>query len=368
MEIFRKFGFDKPLFIIILAILCFGLVMVFSSSVILANEKYQKPFFFFISQLIGVILGIVLAFLVLTVKYPFYQNKYFIVGLLVLSISLLILCLLLPSLGVTKRWLYLYGFRFQPSELAKLSLILYFAYYFDRRQDRLNEIQTLFLPLGILFLFIFLIVKEPDHSTALIIFIISILMLFIGGIKLKYFLFTGLVSLTIISLNMIKSTYALTRIFTFISPERDPLGSGFQALQSKLAVGSGGIFGVSLGESTQKLFFLPCAHTDYIYAIIGEELGILGTISVLLLFCLFFWRGMVVSWRAPNTFSRLAAAGITFSIFFQAMLNISIVLGLGPPTGLPLPLFSYGRSSLIVTMFSIAILMHISQRKRNDRI
>ena len=368
MEIFRKFGFDKPLFFVIMAILCYGLVMVFSSSVILANEKYQEPFFFFISQLIGVMLGIVLAFLILTVKFPFYQNKYFIIGLLILSISLLTLCLLLPSLGSTKRWLYLFGFRFQPSELAKLSLILFFAYYLDRKQNNLKEIKTLLVQLGILFLFIFLISEDPDHSTGLIICIISIVLLFIGGVKCNFFLLTGVASLTFIAFSLIKSTYALTRIFTFISPERDPLGSGFQALQSKLAVGSGGIFGVSLGESTQKLFFLPCAHTDYIYAIIGEELGILGTISVLLLFGLFFWRGLLVSWKAPNTFSRLAAAGITFSIFFQAMLNISIVLGLGPPTGLPLPLFSYGRSSLTMTIFSIAILLHISQRKRNDRI
>jgi len=368
VEIFRKFGFDKPLFFIILAILCFGLVMVFSSSVILANEKYQGPFFFFTSQLIGVLLGIVLAFLILTVKYPFYQNKYFIITLLILSLSLLTICLMLPSLGGTKRWLYLFGLRFQPSELAKLSLILFFAYYFDRNQNRIKEIQTLIIPLGILFSFIFLIIKEPDHSTALIIFIVSILMLFIGGTKIKYFLFTGFATLTFIAFSLIKSSYALTRIFTFISPERDPLGSGFQALQSKLAVGSGGIFGVSLGESTQKLFFLPCAHTDYIFAIIGEELGFFGTISVLLLFGLFLWRGLVISWKAPNNFSRLAAAGITFSIFFQAMLNISIVLGLGPPTGLPLPLFSYGRSSLTMIIFSIAILLHISQRKRNDRI
>jgi cell division protein FtsW len=368
MEIFRKFGFDKPLFFIILAILCYGLVMVFSSSVILADEKYDEPFFFFINQLIGVALGIVLAFLILTVKFPFYQNKYFIIGLLILSVLLLTLCLLLPSFGPTKRWLYFLGFRFQPTELAKLSSILFFAYYLDRNQNRLKEIQTLLVPLGIIFLFIFLIIKEPDHSTALIIFIISIVMLFIGGVKFKFFLFTGVTSLAFIAFSMIRSTYALNRIFTFLSPDRDPLGSGFQALQSKLAVGSGGIFGVSLGESTQKLFFLPCAHTDYIYAIIGEELGILGTVSVLLLFGLFLWRGLIVSWKAPNTFCRLAAAGITFAIFFQAMLNISIVLGLGPPTGLPLPLFSFGRSSLITTIFGIAILLHISQRKRNDRI
>jgi cell division protein FtsW len=167
---------------------------------------------------------------------------------------------------------------------------------------------------------------------------------------------------------LFQASYRIDRVFTFLSPTKDPQGAGFQSIQSKLAVGSGGLFGVSIGESTQKLFFLPCAHTDYIYAILGEEIGFIGAIFTLLLFFVFFWRGLVISQRAPNFFSQIVAAGLTMAIFSQALLNISIVLGLGPPTGIPLPLISFGRSSLICTLFSIGILLNISQRRGTSRI
>jgi len=162
---------------------------------------------------------------------------------------------------------------------------------------------------------------------------------------------------------LLRASYRVDRITAFLSPTLDPQGRGFQVIQSKLAVGSGGLFGVNIGQSSQKLFFLPCAHTDYIYAILGEELGLVGSLTVLLLFLIILWRGLVISWRAPNLFSQMAAAGLTLAIFLQAMLNMTIVLGLGPPTGFPLPLVSYGRSSLICTLFGIGILLHISQRK-----
>jgi cell division protein FtsW len=188
-------------------------------------------------------------------------------------------------------------------------------------------------------------------------------MLFIGGIKLAHFLALSLSSLGIFVFFLFQASYRITRWTAYVSSEKDHLDAGFHIIQSKLAIGSGGVLGVGLGESTQKLFYLPCAHTDYIYAIIGEEFGLVGTLIILFLFLVFLWRGLIISWRAPNAFCRIAAAGITLAVFFQAMLNISVVLDLIPPTGFPLPLISFGRSSLVCTLFSIGILLHISQRK-----
>lgn len=368
MEIFRPYGFDKPLFFTTLIMIAMGLIMVYSSSAILASEKYENSFHFFINQSIAAGIGIILIFLMMPIKKPFFQNFYFVHGLLIFSFALLVLCLLMPALANTNRWIQFFGLRFQPSELAKISLILFFASYFNRKKEKLNEFQTLIFPLTVLFLFILLIIKEPDYGTALLIFIICSIMLFIAGVKFKHLCYLGTLFLGLFAFYLFQASYRIDRVFTFLSPAKDPQGAGFQSIQSKLAVGSGGLFGVSIGESTQKLFFLPCAHTDYIFAILGEEIGFIGAIFTLLLFFVFFWRGLVISQRAPNFFSQIVAAGLTMSIFAQALLNISIVLGLGPPTGIPLPLISFGRSSLICTLFSIGILLNISQRRGTSRI
>lgn len=367
MEIFRPYGFDRTLFFTTLALVAIGLIMVFSSSAILSNEKYNHPFHFLINQLVALGIGIVLIFFILPVRKSFYQNSYFIYGLLLFSLALLALCIIMPAFGKINRSVQFLSLRFQPAELAKISLILFFSFYIQRNKDRLNEIKTLLFPLGILFLAILMIIRQPDYGTALLVFLICAMTLFIGGVSLKYFLYTGIFSIAIFTFYLFRASYRLDRIFAFLSPSEDPLGAGFQIIQSKLAVGSGGLLGVSLGESTQKLFFLPCVHTDYIYAIVGEELGLIGALIILILFFIFLWRGLVISKRAPNLFSQIAAAGITLAIFSQALLNISVVLGLGPPTGFPLPLISFGRSSLISTLFGIGILLHISQRKSTSR-
>lgn len=366
-EIFRKSGFDMTLFMATLILISFGLVMVFSSSAILASEKYQNTFHFFIQQVIGGCVGIVLIISIMTTEKPFYRNTTFIYGLLLLSLGLLALCLAMPAVSKTNRWIHFFGLSFQPSELTKISLILFLAYYLHKKKERLNEIRFLFLPSAMLGLIIILIIREPDYGTALFIFFVSIVMMFVAGVPIKYFMGLGIVPLALFGYFLFQADYRLSRVIAFLYPGSDPLGAGFQANQSKLAVGSGGILGVSIGESTQKLFFLPCAHTDYIYAIVGEELGFLGALGVLLLFAVILWRGLVISRRAPDVFSRILATGITLTICSQALLNISIVLGLGPATGLPLPLMSFGRSSLICTLFSIGILLHISQRKASQR-
>lgn len=367
MEIFRPFGFDKILFFTTLVLIIIGSIMVFSSSGILASEKYHQPFYFLINQGIGAAVGLGLIIFILSIRKPFYQNSLFIYGLLFLSLLLLVLCLFMPAVGQTNRWIHFFGLRFQPSELAKISLILFLSHYLERKKERLNEFRTILFPLSILFLFILLIIKEPDYGTALLLFAICSVVLFLGGVKLKHFLLLGSGSLVLFTFYLFQAKYRITRIFAFLDPAQDPQGAGFQIIQSKLSVGSGGLLGVSLGESTQKLFYLPCAHTDYIYAIVGEEFGLIGTLAIILVFLVFFWRGLVISLNAPTLLSQMIAAGLTLAIFLQTLLNISIVLGLGPPTGIPLPLISFGRSSLICTLFAIGILLHISQRKGQIR-
>lgn len=362
-ELFKPFRFDKPLFFVLLILMALGLIMVFSSSAVLAAENQQNSFYFLLHQSIGAGLGLVILLVILTIRKPFYQDPVFVYGLLFLSLVLLVLCFVMPSIENTNRWISFSGLRFQPSELSKFSLILFFALYFSQKQDRISEWSKLVLPLSVLGLSILLILIEPDYGTALLILIICTVMLYIGGVRLTSLLLLGAGSAAVFAFYLFQASYRMERIFAFLSPEKDPLGIGFQAIQSKVAVGSGGLFGVSLGESTQKLFFLPCAHTDYIYAIIGEELGLIGTLTVLLLFSVLLWRGLLISRRAPNLFCQMAAAGLTLALFIQALLNISIVLGLAPSTGLPLPLISYGRSSLLTTILGVGILLHISQRR-----
>jgi len=273
----------------------------------------------------------------------------------------------MPAVAKTNRWITLFGIRFQPSELAKLSLILFLALYLDMKKDRLDELPMLLVPLAVLFLFVLLILKEPDFGTAVLTFGICAVLLYIGGVKLRYFFCLGLVSLPLFVFYIFQARYRVDRFLAFLYPDKDLLSLNFQVAQSKIALGSGGLLGVSLGESAQKLYFLPCAHTDFIFAIIGEELGLVGTLATVALFVIFLWRGLVIAFKAPNLFSQIAAAGLTLMIVAQALLNITVVLGLGPAKGVPLPLLSYGRSSLVTNLFAIGILLHISQRKGDRR-
>lgn len=367
MEIFKPLGFDKTLAFITLFLLAVGFIMVFSSSAILAEQKYHQSLYFLIQQIVGAGAGIVLIAVILSVRKPFYQNPCFVYGLLSFSLFLLALCFVMPSMARVNRWVHLFGIRFQPSELAKISLILFLAYYLERKRDRIHEWRILIFPVFIVVLFTLLILKEPDFGTALLIFFICALMFYLGGVKLRHLGILGVVAAIFFAFILFQASYRIERIAGFMSPEKDPLGRSYQPIQSKLAVGSGGLLGVSLGESTQKLYFLPYAHTDFIYAILGEEFGLLGTLTILSVFFVFLWRGLAISARAPTPTSQLATIGLTLVIGVQALLNISVVLGLGPAKGIPLPLVSFGRSSLICNMAAIGIILNISQRKGNER-
>jgi len=367
-EIYRRYGFDKLLFLAVLALIAFGLVMVFSSSAPRGIEERGNSFYYFVQQVFGAAVGLALLLVIMSGSKPFYRNPVFVYGALTLSIGLLSLALFMPAIRNANRWIHLAGFRFQPSELTKISLVIFLAYYLDRKKDALNDPRTLALPLGVIGVVILLVFKEPDVSTALLIGAICATMLFLGGVRLSHLFVLGLSASALLTAIILQApAYVRERIMSFISPEANLHDAGYQAYQSKLALGSGGIFGSSIGQGSGKLYYLPDSHTDYIYSIVGEELGLIGALGVLFLFGVFIWRGLVISRRAPESYSRVLAAGLTLAIGIQALLNISIVLGLAPTTGLPLPFFSYGRSSLICTLFAVGLLLHISQRKTPQR-
>jgi len=363
METVRVGGFDKTLFFVTILLVIGGIIMVFSTSGVLANEKYREPFHFQAQQLIGAALGIGLMIIIVQVRAPFYRSRAFVYILLAVSGALLLLCFTMPSVAQTHRWILLRGVRFQPSELAKISLVLFLAHTIDRKKEALHEARALVLPLAVVGVFTLLILLEPDYGTGLLVFLNCVLILFVGGVRLKHLAILGLSSAALFGLYLVQAPYRVERILTFLFPNRDPLGAGFQIIQSKLAVGSGGLWGVSIGFSTQKLFFLPCAHTDFIYAILGEETGLLGALTVLVLFALLIWRGIVILRRAPGTAARMTVLGLVLMIGIQALLNITIALGIGPAKGIPLPLMSYGRSSLVMTLAALGIILNISQRR-----
>ncbi len=363
MRAYRRFNFDIPLALVTLALVTIGIIMVFSSSGYVAEETRHQMAYYLIQQAMGAAAGIILIIVLLAIRKPFYLHPAFVIGLAAVSAFLLMVCLAMPSIARTNRWIVLFGFRFQPSELAKFSLILFIAWYCESRKDKLNEWKTLAVPLGVMAGMVFLVLMEPDFGTALLLAAMACLMLYVGGVKIRNFLVLGAAFAVVFTMFLFSASYRINRVQGFFSQAKDPLGAYYQVDQSKIAVGSGGLLGVGLGQSTQKLYFLPFAHTDFIYAILGEETGLAGAVVTLALYFLFLWRGIRISMAAPDPTRKMVAAGITFAVVAQALLNITIVLGLGPTKGIPLPLISYGRSSLFCTIAAVGLLLHISQKK-----
>jgi cell division protein FtsW len=363
MSLRRRLGFDVPLLAATVVLVVLGVFFVFSSSGFMASEKYNQSFHFMIQQVLGAAAGLVLVALLLSVKKPFFLQPAFVYGLLGLTLVLLALCLVMASVAHTNRWIILPGLRFQPSELAKISLILFLATYAEAKKDTINEVKTLALPVTVLVAVIVLVLLEPDFGTAVLLAGLAAMILFIGGVKLRYLAAAALLASALFGFYLVQADYRVKRLQGFFSAEKDVLGSGYQVDQSKLALGSGGLLGAGPGQSTQKLNFLPFAHTDFIFAILGEETGLLGTLFTLALYLFFLWRGVRIALEAPGPATKMIAAGITLAIVAQALMNMSIVLGLGPAKGTPLPLLSYGRSSLICTLAAIGLLLHISQKR-----
>jgi cell division protein FtsW len=358
----KKLASDPTLFTVTLALLGLGLVMVWSASSALAQEHHGDPYHFLVRQGLWACLGVTLMLAVLRLDYRKLRQPSVVYGVLGVASLLLIVVMFLPPVNDTRRWIRLGALSFQPAELAKFAVVLYLAYHLERRAERVNEFLTsLFPALLLLGWFAFLIFIQPDLGSAATLVLIGAALLFLGGVRLRAFALLGAVALPVLYIGVMSASYRRDRIFSYLNPWGDPLKSGYQMIQSLTAVGLGGISGVGLMEGRQKLFYLPYPYSDFIYAVIGEELGLIGAALVVGGFLLFLWRGVRAAWKAPDAFGTYLAAGLTVTIVLQAMINMSVVVGLLPTKGIPLPFISAGGSSLLLTLLGVGLILNVSQ-------
>jgi cell division protein FtsW len=360
----RKLKSDKLLFTATLVLVCASLVMVYSASAVIGMEQYgQRPMFFLFKQATFALLGLLLMPVLMRVDYRHYRQPVVIWSALALLGLALVAVLFGPRLNGARRWFNVAGVGVQPSEFAKLVIIFFVAAILERRMDRIDDLKYSLLPIAVaLVAVIALIMLQPDLGTALSIVLIVSTMIFAAGINYRYIVGLMLVSLPAAYIVLMSADYRRRRMMVFLNPWEDPLGDGFQVIQSLIAVGTGGVFGRGLMAGVQKLFYLPYPHTDFIYSVIGEELGLVGSTLVLACFCVIAWRGLRTAMRAPDRFGAFVALGVTAMVTIQAFFNISVTLGLLPTKGIPLPFVSFGGSSLLVSMIGMGILLNVSQQ------
>ncbi|MCC7241853.1 MAG: putative lipid II flippase FtsW [Acidobacteria bacterium] len=358
----RKLQSDKWMFLATLALVCASVVMVYSASALVALERYQQPYLFVTKQLMWAAFGVALLSMVMRVDYRTYRNERLVWGLLALAALLLVAVLFSRPVNGTRRWFAVAGFGIQPSELAKLAAIVFAALTLERRMHRINEIGYSVLPIALIVGgMVGLILLEPDFGTAVSLMAVIGVMIFAAGLSYRYLAGAALVALPALYGVLMLASYRRRRLLAFLNPWADPLGDGFQIIQSIIAVGTGGIFGKGLMAGVQKLFFLPEPHTDFIYAVIAEETGLVGSLVILACFGVIAWRGLRTALRAPDSFGAYLAIGLTMMLVLQAFVNISVVLGLMPTKGIPLPLVSAGGSSLLINLIGVGVLLNISQ-------
>ena len=358
----RKLKSDKWLFIATLVLVCASLVMVYSASAVIAMEKLQRPNFFLFKQATFAVLGLVMMPVLMRIDYRNYRQPIVLWTALALVGFALVAVLFGPRINGARRWFGIAGIGVQPSEFAKLVVVFFVAAILERRMDRIDDLRYSLVPVAIVLGGVVgLIMLQPDLGTALTIIVIVAAMVFAAGINYRYIVGLLLVSLPAAYIVLMSADYRRRRMFSFLDPWADPLGDGFQVIQSLIAVGTGGLFGRGLMAGVQKLFYLPYPETDFIYAVIGEEMGLLGTTLVLACFCVIAWRGLRTSMRAPDRFGAFLALGLTAMVVVQAFFNISVVLGLLPTKGIPLPFVSFGGSSLLMSMIGMGILLNVSQ-------
>ena len=356
--------FNRLLFFDVILLMIFGLVMIYSSSYIWSEYKFGNGFHYTIYQGIFIIISIVLMIFLSKVDYHIYYKLS--TKLLITSIILLIL-VLIPGIGIirngSRSWFGIGGLGIQPSEFAKLSLIIFTAKYLDKSNKYVSDYKHGVFPILIVLFFIFgLIMLEPDFGTGMIIVISVISLLFISGVNMKFFFILGGVGVIGIIGLIIIAPYRMDRIVSFLNPWSDPLGTGFQIIQSLYAIGPGGLLGMGLFNSRQKHFYLPEPQTDFIFSIISEELGVLGVIIVILLFGTLLYQGIKISLNSEDKFAKYLSFGLIFQIIIQTIMNLSVVIGLIPVTGVTLPFLSYGGSSLIISSISMGIILSISKK------
>jgi cell division protein FtsW len=358
----RKLKSDKVLFLATLLLVLASTVMVYSASAVLADERFHRPYLFLIKQGLWVALGIAMLGVVMRVDYRTWRQPALIwTSLGVVAVALVAVLFSAPING-TRRWFGIGGFGVQPSELAKLSAIFFTAALLERRMQRIDEVRYSLVPVGLVVGGLtVLVLLEPDFGTAVSIAIVAAIMVFAAGLNWKYLAFSALAILPVATYVLLSADYRVKRMTAFLCPECDPTGAGFQLLQSLIAVGTGGMTGKGLMAGVQKLFYLPEPHTDFIFAVIGEELGLVGTTLTLLAFVVIAWRGLQIAGRAPDRFGAFLALGLTGMVAVQAFVNLSVVLGLMPTKGIPLPFVSAGGSSLLINLVGMGILLNVSQ-------
>jgi cell division protein FtsW len=359
----KRISVDRVLFIVTLLLVFVGLVMVFSASAVMAKERYHSGYFFLLRQLGWAVAGFGAMLVGMKIDYRRLKHPAVVFSLLGLTTLMLISVFFLDRAHNTHRWIHFSGFSFQPSELAKPVLILFLAFFLESRTRNMDDLRKTLIPAVLpTLVFIGLIVFQPDLGTAIACAAIAVCILFVAGLDMKYLAYAFVASLLPLYFLIFHVAYRRDRILAFLDPYSDPQGRGFHIIQSLIAVSTGGLTGVGLMEGKEKLFYLPEPHTDFIFSVLGEELGLIGCVTVVLLFAVFLWRGMRTALRTQDLFGRFLAVGITSMVVVQALINISVVLGLMPTKGIPLPLISYGGSSLFITLGCIGVLLNVTKQ------
>jgi cell division protein FtsW len=359
----KRVSVDRWLFTVTMLLVFVGLVMVFSASAVMARERFGSPYAFLSKQMVWAIAGLLAMAVTMRIDSLRYKHPALVFSLMGLTTLLLISVFFLDRSHNTHRWIHAGGFSFQPSELAKPVLILFLAYFLDSRAKTIDDVRNTLLPAAVpVLVFLGLIVLQPDLGTAIACAGITACILYVAGMRMRYFGYAFAASLLPLYLLIFHVSWRRDRILAFLNPYADRQKTGFHIIQSLIAVGTGGLSGVGLMEGKQKLFYLPEPHTDFIFAVTAEELGLVGALAVVSLFTIFLWRGMRASWRTNDLFGRYLAVGITSMVVLQAFINISVVLGMMPTKGIPLPLVSYGGSSLFFTLVCVGVLLNITKQ------
>lgn len=360
---------DPALLAVTLILALVGVVMVYSTSAVVAGIRFHDSWYFLRRQLAWLGVGLLVMHLISKIDYTIWKK---LAIPLLFGTTVLLVLVLVPSLGSVakgaRRWLHVGAINIQPAELTKYVAVIYIAAYLTKKQDQLPRFSRgLLPPLIVLGLLSGLVLLEPDLGTVVVLGLVVVTLLFLAGARIKHLAILSLCALTGVAALILTSPYRWKRFLMFLDPTKDPSGAGFQITQSFLAFGSGGLFGVGLGGGKQKLFFLPEAHTDFVLASIGEELGLIGSVAIVLLFGLFVLKGFQIAGRARNPFGRHLAMGITMLVGMQALVNAGVVTGLLPTKGLTLPFVSYGGSSLMANLFGVGILLSISRDRQGGQ-
>jgi cell division protein FtsW len=359
----KRVSVDRWMFSVTTILVFIGLVMIFSASAVMAKERFGSAYEFLIKQLVWAVAGLIAMIIAMKVDYKRLQHPALVFISLGCTTLLLISVFFLDRAHGTHRWFHLGPISLQPSEMAKPALILFLSWFLQNKTEAIddwrNAIIPAIVPTGV---FLALIVFQPDLGTAIACAGITACILFVAGIRVRYFGYALAAALLPLYFLIFHVSYRRDRILAFLNPYADPKGFGFHIIQSLIAVSTGGVTGLGLMEGKQKLFYLPEPHTDFIFAVTAEELGLMGAIAVVILFGIFLWRGTRAALRTQDNFGRFLAVGITSMIVLQAFINISVVLGLMPTKGIPLPFVSYGGSSLFVTLMCVGVLLNITKQ------